>query len=98
MNIDLSALITLLQQPEAYDHSVDKIQLKETQISLVIMTGQYVYKIKKSVDYVFLDFSNLEKRKIYCEEEVRQNIRIAPNINLGVVPICGDLKSAIING
>ena len=98
MNIDLSVLITLLQQPETYDHAVDKIQLRETHISLVIMTGQYVYKIKKSVDYGFLDFSTLEKRKIYCEEEVRLNSRLAPNMYLGVVPICGDLNSAKING
>lgn len=98
MELDLNSLNTLLQQPALYDHPVDKIQLEETHISLVILTGQFVYKIKKPVDYGFLDFSSLAKRKSYCEEEVRLNSRLAPDLYLGVVPICGNLNDAKING
>lgn len=98
METETNPLITLLQQPGLYDHPVNKIQLLETHISLVIKTGKYVYKIKKSVDYGFLDFSSLAKRKLYCEEEIRLNSRLAPEIYIGVVPICGDLNSAKING
>lgn len=91
-------LITDLQHKSAYDHPVDNITLRETHISWVFLTGDYVYKIKKPVDFGFLDFSTLEKRKFYCEEEVRLNSRLAPNLYLGVVPICGNSTPPRING
>lgn len=64
----------------------------ETHISNVFLTGDFVYKIKKPLNYGFLDFSTLEKRRIACEREVKLNSRFAPEIYLGVVPItksCG---------
>jgi len=91
-------LITGLQNKSAYDHPVDEITLRETHISWVLLTGTYVYKIKKPVDFGFLDFSTLEKRKHFCEEEVRLNSRLAPDLYLGVVPICGDVTTPHING
>ncbi len=91
-------LISALQQKGAYDHPVDDISLRETHISWVFLTGQYAYKLKKPVDFGFLDFSTLEKRKHYCEEEVRLNGRLAPHLYLGVVPICGDTSTPRING
>jgi aminoglycoside phosphotransferase family enzyme/gluconate kinase len=97
-NITQDALITALQRKEAYDHPVDNISLRETHISWVFLTGQYAYKLKKPVDFGFLDFSTLEKRKHYCEEEVRLNRRLAPHLYLGVVPICGNTSSQRING
>jgi len=53
--------ITKLLRPEVYDHPVKRIELIETHISAVILTGDFVYKIKKPVDFGFLDFSTLEK-------------------------------------
>jgi hypothetical protein len=91
-------LITHLQDESAYDHPVDNISLRETHISWVLLTGNYAYKIKKPVDFGFLDFSTLEKRKHYCEEEVRLNRRLAPNLYLGVVPICIDNTHPHISG
>jgi aminoglycoside phosphotransferase family enzyme len=91
-------LISALQNKEAYDHPVDNISLRETHISWVLLTGHYAYKIKKPVDFGFLDFSTLEKRKYYCEEEVRLNGRLAPQLYLGVVPVCGNISSPRING
>ncbi len=62
-------------------------RLLETHISWVILAGSHAWKIKKPVDFGFLDFSTLEKRRVCCEEEVRLNRRLAPAYYLGVVPI-----------
>lgn len=60
--------------------------LIETHISWVLL-GDFVYKIKKPVKFSFLDFSTLDKRKFLCEEEVRLNRRLSPDVYLGVVPV-----------
>ena len=80
-------LIRALRDPAAYDHPVGRVRLHETHISWVLLTGDYAYKIKKPVDFGFLDFSSLDKRRFYCEEEVRLNRRFAPQLYLGVVPV-----------
>ena len=53
----------------------------------MFIAGDYAYKVKKPVNFGFLDFSSLEKRKHFCEEEVRLNRRLAPDLYLGVLPI-----------
>jgi aminoglycoside phosphotransferase family enzyme/predicted kinase len=63
--------------------------LVETHISWVLLTGQYAYKIKKPVNFGFLDFSTLEQRRYCCNEELRLNKRLAPEIYLEVLPITG---------
>ena len=80
------ALVRGLMCPEAYAHPCEEIQLVETHISWVFLTGSYAYKVKKPVDMGFLDFSTLEKRHFYCREELRLNSRHA-DFYLGVVPI-----------
>lgn len=57
----------------------------DTHISKIYISGDYVYKVKKPVKFSFLDFSTLELRKFYCEEEVRLNRRLCPDVYLGVV-------------
>jgi len=91
-------LITALQRADAYSHTVETIILFETHISWVLLTGEYVYKIKKPVNFGFLDFSTLEKRRFYCEEELRVNRRLAPHLYLAVVPVCGTPDTPHING
>jgi aminoglycoside phosphotransferase family enzyme/predicted kinase len=76
-----------LLDPDAYPHAVGKIQLIETHISWVFLTGKYAYKIKKPVDLGFCDFSTLARRKYFCEEELRLNQRTSKDFYLGVVPI-----------
>jgi hypothetical protein len=83
------AMIRGLLRPDVYSHETDSIRLVETHCAWVILTGQYVYKIKKPVNFGFLDYSTLEKRHFYCEEEVRLNRRFAPDIYLNVVTITG---------
>lgn len=92
------SLIQALLNPAAYPHSVGKIELIETHISWVLLTGQYAYKIKKNIQFDFLDFSTLEKRHFYCEEELRLNRRLAPELYLQVVPITGTQEQPQING
>jgi aminoglycoside phosphotransferase family enzyme/predicted kinase len=87
-------LIEKMQQQEFYPHEVtDKIELVQTHVSLVFLTGEYAYKVKKSVNFGFLNFSTLEQRKHFCEQELRMNQAIAPELYLEVLPISkqGDL-------
>lgn len=82
-------LIESLQNQTLYKHAIKKFEVIETHISWVILTGQYAYKIKKPVNFGFLDFSSLEKRHFFCSEEIRLNRRLVPQLYLEVVTICG---------
>lgn len=84
---DLQNLITALSSPTAYSHPVDNVTVCQTHISVVFLAEQYAYKIKKPVRFDFLDYSTLDLRKHFCNEEVRLNRRLAPDVYLGVVPI-----------
>ena len=61
--------------------------LIETHISWVLVCDRYVYKIKKPIQYSFLDFSTVQKRKYFCEREVELNKRLTDNIYLDVLPV-----------
>jgi len=74
-------------ESEEFSPSSDAVQLIQTHISYVLLTGDYAYKLKKPVDFGFLDYSTLEKRKHFCEEELRLNQRTAPELYLAVLPI-----------
>jgi aminoglycoside phosphotransferase family enzyme len=76
-------LVESLRRPEAYAHPVGAVELKETHISWVLLTGDFVYKIKKPVKLDFLDFSTLERRRFFCEEELRLNRRFAMSCRFG---------------
>ncbi|HDH17282.1 MAG TPA: aminoglycoside phosphotransferase [Gammaproteobacteria bacterium] len=94
----MTKLINALLNPSVYDHAVDKIELLQTHISWVILTGDFAYKIKKPVNFGFLDFSSLGKRRHYCEEELRLNRRLAPQLYLDVITITGSEELPAING
>ncbi len=82
-------LIDSLQSADFYPHPVEKIELIETHISWLILTGEYAYKIKKPVNFGFLDFTTLAKRQHFCEEELRLNQRLAPDIYQNIIAIGG---------
>ena len=83
-----SRLISQMQQPSFYPHAViEKIEFIQTHASYVFVTRDYVYKLKKEVDFGFLDYSTLAKRKHFLEEELRLNQKIAPKLYLEVIPI-----------
>lgn len=81
--IHLRALLT----PQAYPHAVDTIELIETHISWVLLTGPFAYKIKRPVHYAFVDLRSPERRSFCCAEEVRLNRRFAPELYLEVCDI-----------
>ena len=83
------ALIAALQNPALYPHPVDGFQVIETHISWVLLTGPYAYKVKKPVNFGFLDFTELAAREHFCQEELRLNRRQAPELYLDLVPITG---------
>jgi hypothetical protein len=80
-------LIAFLQDPASYSHGPPEVRLVQTHISLVAIASPYVFKVKKPVDFGFLDFSTLAKRKHFCEQEVTLNRRLCARIYEGVVPI-----------
>lgn len=95
---ELPAFIQALQRSAAFAHPVQSVTVVETHISWVLLTGDYAYKIKKPVNFGFLDFSTLEQRAFYCQEELRLNQRLAPDVYLDVVPITGPADQAQVGG
>jgi len=88
MSATLAPFVQHLLTAAAYPHPVrEPIQLLQTHISYVFLTGEYAYKVKKPVDFGFLNFTTLEQRQFYCQEELRLNCRLAPQLYLEVVPI-----------
>ena len=85
--MELARLIEHLSDPRAYPDTTCQVEVHQTHISVVFVTDAFAYKIKKPVALEFLDYSTLEKRRHWCEEEVRLNRRLATRIYLGVVPI-----------
>ena len=77
-------LIETLLNPETYPHPVEVITTIETHISIVFLTGQYAYKLKKPVNFGFLNFSTLPFRKKFCALEVTLNRRTAPELYIGI--------------
>lgn len=80
-------LVEFLSTPGSYPENPGNIRLVQTHISWVFIGDMYVYKVKKPVDFGFLDFTTLEKRRFYTHEELRLNKRFSPDVYLEVVPI-----------
>ncbi|BAN50601.1 bifunctional aminoglycoside phosphotransferase/ATP-binding protein [Metapseudomonas resinovorans] len=92
------SLIAALQNPALYPHPVEGFQVIETHISWVLLTGSYVYKVKKPVNFGFLDFTDLDQRRHFCEEELRLNQRLTRDLYLEVLPISGSHEAPQIGG
>ncbi len=88
-DLNPNLIVEGLADPRIYDHPCEEIRVMETHISWVILTGPFAYKIKKPVQLDFVDCSTLERRKFFCEEELRLNRRLAPDLYLEVIPIYG---------
>jgi len=95
---DQKLLIQALRDTHRFGHACDDFEIVETHISWVVLCGPYAYKIKKAVDLGFLDFSTLDKRRFYCEEEIRLNGRLAPDLYLDVVAIAGTPETPLPGG
>jgi aminoglycoside phosphotransferase family enzyme/predicted kinase len=86
-SLPVDALLDALSDPAAYPHAPDSVELVQTHISVVALVPPWVYKVKKPVDFGFLDFTTREKRRAACEDEVRLNRRLCAETYRGVVPL-----------
>lgn len=87
-----------LLDARCFPHPVSDLRLEETHISWVVLTGDWAYKIKKPVNLGFLDFSTLDLRRHFCEEELRLNRRYAPEIYDAVVALAGPANAPVVGG
>lgn len=83
----MQSLFQFLNDKRSYRHKVDDLEIIETHISIVAITSLFVYKFKKPVNFGWVDFSTIEKRKFFCEREVELNRRLCDNIYVGVQPL-----------
>ncbi len=93
-----SPLIEAMAQPEIYPNHPANVELRQTHISSVFLAGDYVYKVKKPVHFTFLDYSTIDKRYHFCQEELRLNCRLAPTVYLDVVPIMQQEREYALGG
>lgn len=89
----MNTLIQDLSRPNALPDKTEKVTVIQTHISIVFMADHFVYKVKKPVNFGFLDFSTLEKREYYCHQEVILNSRLSKDLYLGVLPVYFNGKS-----
>lgn len=73
-------------------------EVVETHISWVLLAGNFAYKIKKAVGFGFLDFSTLDKRRFFCQEELRLNRRLSPQLYIDVLAIGGSIDAPLLGG
>jgi len=89
-------LVVSMLRPEFYPNKPDTVEFIQTHISYIFIAGDLVYKVKKAVDFGFLDFTTLGKRKFYCDKEVLLNHRFAPDVYLDVVRIIEDKNGNLL--
>ena len=94
----LLPVVRALRESRAYPHKTKKIELVQTQMSFIFLTGEYVYKIKKPVNLGYLDYTTLEKRHYFCRQELELNRRLCPSAYLAVVPIVEEKGQLRIEG
>lgn len=86
-NNDLPPFIQALLKPDSYPHAASNVKLVQTHISFVLLAGDFVYKIKKPVDFGFLDFTSLAKRQHFCGAELELNRRLCPDLYIETLSI-----------
>lgn len=91
-------LLAALSRPSAYPEKPAQVEVVQTHISMVFFAGPHVYKVKKPVDFGFVDYSTLEKRLHFCQLEVELNRRLSPDVYLGVVPITRERDGLRVGG
>jgi len=95
---ELKSLIRALLDPKTYPNNPESVRLVQTQMSLLFLTGDYVYKVKKPVDLGYLDYSTLEKRRFFCYQELKLNKRLSPDVYLEVVPLVRQSGKLLLGG
>jgi len=98
LELDHDRLVEALKEPDFYPHPVAGVEFLQTHISSVFLTGDYAYKLKKRVDFGFLDFTTAELRRKFCEAEVALNRRLAPSVYLRVAAITLEEGRPVLDG
>jgi hypothetical protein len=96
--VELKSLMQALLDPKTYPHNPENVRLVQTQMSLLFLTGDYVYKVKKPVDLGYLDYSTLERRRFFCHQELKLNQRFSPDVYLEVVPLVEQDGKILLGG
>jgi hypothetical protein len=96
--VEQARLVAALREPSRHGPDCTRVDLLETHISYVLLTGVHAYKIKKAIALEFLDFRTLAARSYYCDEELRLNRRLAPALYECVVPITGSPDAPQLRG
>ena len=89
-------LVKHMLRPSFFGPSEPEAELIETHISWIFLSGDYAYKMKKPIDFGFLDFSSHDKRHYFCTEELRLNRRFAPELYLEVIPVGGTIDQPLL--
>jgi aminoglycoside phosphotransferase family enzyme len=92
------SIVNDLIRPEAYPEPTKNVEMLQTHISYIFIADDYVYKIKKPVNFGFLDFSTLDKRLFYCQKEIELNKRLSPDVYLDVIPITDEGERLALGG
>jgi aminoglycoside phosphotransferase family enzyme len=96
--LQLSELVKALSDPAIYPEPPQRVEVEQTQMSIVLLAGEYVYKVKKPVNLGYLDYTTLESRRFYCQREVELNRRLCPEAYLGVVAITRAKDQIVLDG
>jgi aminoglycoside phosphotransferase family enzyme len=83
----LEAKVAFLREPASYPDPTFQVEARETHMSWLFLLDHHVYKLKKPVCHPLLDFRSVAARRHFCEEEIRLNLRLAPDVYLGLVPL-----------
>lgn len=83
----IRTILKSLLKPEAYPEPTNSVEMLQTHVSWIFLTDTHAYKVKKPVDFGFLNFSTIDRRRFYCNEEVRLNRRLCPDTYEGVVEL-----------
>jgi len=94
--MDIDAMIEALGRESAYRFEVEEIEVRQTHVSVVFLVDDRVFKLKKPVDFPFVDYSTREKRREFCRREVALNRRLAPSVYRGVVPIAEGEEGPVV--
>lgn len=95
---ELPELVLALLKPDAYPEPVTRIELMQTQMSFIFITGDFVYKVKKPVNLGYLDYTTLPQREFFCSKEVELNRRLCPQTYLSVLPVTKYEQKITVNG
>jgi aminoglycoside phosphotransferase family enzyme/predicted kinase len=93
-----SNILKSLMKPAAYPVLTSTVEMVQTHVSWIFLTETHAFKVKKPVNFGFLDFSTVDRRRFYCDEELRLNRRLCPDIYEAVVELRESATGAAFHG